>query len=191
MGKPKTAFQEHRLPPELAHLLKPYRLPNQEWFNQLLEEAQRYPECFDNPLMVPKNMPQLYELASRANVIEIAREMARCWGAECEDAPLLGLDSLRCWPAADRRGSYPLHLLAGTVHPTSEIKGIIKLGGRKTIEIRDSNNLLVCSDYPAYIRPGRWIKVLMQEYSHFLSWRRENEDKPDSVPKPLFPLNMA
>jgi hypothetical protein len=191
MTTPTKAMAEHRLPPELAYLLKPIKLPFQEWFDKLREEACRYPECFDNPLSIPPNMIRLAEYASRANIANIAKEMARSWGEEHPDASLYNCDSLKVWPAVTLREKPILRFFNRRQLPKNDILGFYELGGSHTVEIRDQDGLLVFTDSPTYIRPGSWIDTLAVEYNRFLQWRRENEVSPTPLPKPIMPMKIS
>ncbi len=184
---------ERRLPPELEHMLRPQRLPFHEAFKALEQEAQRFPDCYDNPALWPPNQTELYDLALRANLINIAREMARSWGEEDSDGPLLGFDSLRCWPHAESRGPHRLRLSFGRTAGGLKVAGLVRvrIDEHSRTEVRDQNNQLVLTDHTLFIRPGSWIQALQQEYERFRSWRNENDEVPGSSPKPLAPLRLT
>lgn len=174
---------------ELRHLFTMTAIPFAKEFRRLQDEAWRHPECFNQPDREPPNVRLLYDLASQANLINVAREMARSWGEDDSDGPLRGFDRLRCWPHPESRGPHALRLSFGVNQPRNMILQILPLDQREPVEIRDHNNRLVLSTQCSYIRPGDWISALVTEYNRFRLWRIEVEENP-GLPKPVRPLPL-
>jgi hypothetical protein len=174
-------------PRDWRHLFVPGSpLPFAKEFRKLQEVARQRPDYYNQPDASPPNQPELYDLFLQANLINVAREMARVWGEDDSDGPLRGFERLRCWPDAEMRGPHTLRLSFGLLKPTNIFRDLARETNEQ-IEIHDHNNRLVFCTEGHYIRPGDWITALMSEYHRFRLWRHDCEEQP-GLPKPLRPL---